>query len=138
MIFQYVIKLAFWPLLLLSFFLFFRGHNQPGGGFIGGLVAAAGFALFAYAFGVQRMKQRMLVSPAVWVVAGLTMAYGSGFLGQIFGSEFLQGLWTSFEVPLLGQLGTPNLFDLGVYTVVIGMITLIVSELFEDIGEEEL
>ena len=60
------------PLLLLfSVFLLLRGHNEPGGGFVGGLVAAAAFALYVIAFGVERARQALLVKPLTLLGAGL-------------------------------------------------------------------
>lgn len=129
LIFRFVVKVAFLPLLILSLFLYVRGHNDPGGGFIGGLVAAASFSLLAYAFGVEQMKKIMIVSPVTWIALGLAMAYGSGLIGSQFDREFLKAVWIKGEVLFLGHVGTPTLFDLGVYCVVVGMITLIVSEL---------
>lgn len=137
-IFRFVVKVAFAPLLILSIFLYVRGHNDPGGGFIGGLVAAASFSLLAYTFGVEQMKKIMLLAPATWIALGLAMAYGSGLIGSQFDQEFLKAVWIKGEILFLGHVGTPTLFDLGVYFVVVGMITLIVSELILTKKEERL
>ena len=77
-IFRTAARLLMPLLLLFSVFLLFRGHNQPGGGFVGGLIAAAAFALYAIAFGVQRARQALLVRPMTLLGAGLLIALVSG------------------------------------------------------------
>ena len=82
------------PLLLLfSVFLLLRGHNEPGGGFVGGLVAAAAFALYAIAFGVKRARQALLVKPMTLLGAGLLIALFSGLPAVLRGQPFLTALW---------------------------------------------
>ncbi len=120
------------PLLLLfSVFLLLRGHNEPGGGFVGGLAAAAAFALFTIAFGVQPARHLLHVHPRVLLGTGLLITVGSGVASVLLGLPYMTGLWGSFEVPAIGKLGTPLLFDVGVYLVVIGMVLMIVFELAE-------
>lgn len=121
------------PLLLLfSVFLLLRGHNEPGGGFVGGLAAAAAFALFTIAFGVEPARQMLWIHPRVLLGLGLLTAAGSGLLAVLVGLPFMTGLWGSFELPAVGKLGTPLLFDIGVYLVVVGMVLMIVFELAEN------
>ncbi|MCL4707917.1 Na+/H+ antiporter subunit B [bacterium] len=121
------------PLLLLfSFFLLVRGHNEPGGGFVGGLVAAAAFALYAIAEGVEKVRQTLRVDPRVLIGAGLFVALSSGLLSLLQGKPFMTGLWYKQAVPVLGKLGTPVLFDAGVYLVVVGIILTIILTLAEE------
>lgn len=121
------------PLLLLfSVFVLFRGHNEPGGGFIGGLVAAAAFALYAIAFGVEHAKKSLRVDPRYLIAVGLFFAIGSGIFPLLFGLPFMTGLWSNIQLPVMGKLGTPLLFDVGVYLVVVGITLLIVFTLAED------
>lgn len=121
------------PLLLLfSVFLLLRGHNEPGGGFVGGLAAASAFALFTIAFGVQPARSMLGIHPRVLLGAGLLIAAGSGLLAVLAGLPFMTGLWAPLEVPAIGKLGTPLLFDVGVYLVVVGMALMIVFELAEN------
>jgi len=122
------------PLLLLfSIFLLLRGHNEPGGGFSGGLVAAAAFALLTIATDVPTTRRTLRMSPRVFIGAGLLVAVASGAIGLIGGGAFLTGLWA--ELPLPGgatlAVGTPLLFDVGVYLVVIGVVLTIVLSLME-------
>ena len=121
------------PLLLLfSVFLLLRGHNEPGGGFVGGLVAAAAFALDAIAHGVAQARRLLGVDPRTLMGLGLLIALASGLLGLAGGDPFMTGLWTEGKLPVLGQVGTPLLFDAGVYLVVIGVILTIVFALSEE------
>jgi multicomponent Na+:H+ antiporter subunit B len=123
------------PLLLLfSVFLLLRGHNQPGGGFAAGLVVAAAFALYAIATDVPTARRALGVAPRTLLGAGLLVALGSGLLPVLGGRPFLTGLWS--YLPLPGgdrvDVGTPLLFDVGVYLVVIGMALMIVLSLAEE------
>lgn len=122
------------PLLLIfSVFLFLRGHNQPGGGFVGGLVAAAPFALFSIAFGASKARQVLQVEPHVLIGVGLLVSFTSGVIGLLGGYPFLTGLWGYLRLPGLSALdvGTPLLFDLGVYLLVIGVTLSIIFALEE-------
>ena len=120
------------PLLFLfAIFLLLRGHNEPGGGFVGGLVAAAAFALYAMAFGVPAARHLQGFPPRVYLVTGLGLATTAGVIGMTHSGSFLKGTWTNVTLPAVGKLGTPLLFDVGVCCVVIGMATMIVYELAE-------
>jgi multicomponent Na+:H+ antiporter subunit B len=117
------------PLLLLfSVFLLLRGHNQPGGGFVGGLVAAAAFALYAIAFGVQHARQALLVRPLTLLGTGLLIALASGLPAVLRGQPFLTASWMSGPV----VLGTPALFDVGVFLVVGGVVLMMLFTLAEE------
>ena len=123
------------PLLLLfSVFLLLRGHNLPGGGFAAGLVAAAAFALYAIATDVPAARGALGVDPRALLGLGLLVALASGLLAVLRGRPFLTGLWGSLPLPGLGvvDVGTPLLFDVGVYLVVIGMTLTIVLSLAEE------
>ncbi|MEM8679228.1 MAG: Na+/H+ antiporter subunit B [Planctomycetota bacterium] len=120
------------PLLFLfAVFLLLRGHNDPGGGFAGGLVAAAAFALFAMTFGVRAARRLQGGSPRVYLATGLSLAVAAGLIGLCAGDPFLTSVWASIRLPAIGKLGTPLLFDIGVCLVVIGMATMIIYELAE-------
>lgn len=126
------------PLLLLfSFFLLLRGHNEPGGGFVGGLVAAAAFALYAFSFDVDRTRQLLRLDPRQLMSIGLLMAALSGMVAWLNQKPFLTALWSKQPWPVLGKVGTPLLFDVGVYMVVLGVTLKIVFALADDEGELE-
>jgi multisubunit Na+/H+ antiporter MnhB subunit len=114
-------------LLVLSVMVLYRGHNLPGGGFVGGLMAAAGFILVALAEGRAVAVRQMRVHPLTFLALGLAMAASSALLAVTQGDGFMTGQWLpAFDLPVLGHvhLGTPVLFDIGVYSVVIGFSTL--------------
>ena len=127
-IFQTAARLLMPLLLLFSVFLLLRGHNQPGGGFVGGLVAAAAFALYAIAFGVRRARQALQVKPMMLLGVGLLVALISGLPAAFRGQPFLTALWLSGPVPL----GSPALFDVGVFLVVGGVVLMMVFSLAEE------
>ncbi|MEZ4657469.1 MAG: Na+/H+ antiporter subunit B [Caldilineaceae bacterium] len=110
------------PLLFLfSFFLLLRGHNEPGGGFVGGLVAAAAIALYALAAGVTAAQRLMRFDMRTLMGVGLLCAVSAGIWSLLAGAPFLTGLWQGQPIPVVGKLGTPLLFDVGVYLVVVGV-----------------
>ncbi len=110
------------PLLLLfSFFLLLRGHNEPGGGFVGGLVAASAIALYALATSVEQAQRLLRLDLRTLMGVGLLCAAGAGLLAPLVGEPLLTGLWYDRPIPVVGKLGTPLLFDIGVYLVVIGV-----------------
>lgn len=122
-------------MLMFSVFVLLRGHNEPGGGFIGGLIAASAFAIHGIAFGVPPVRRAMHFHPMAISGFGLFLAASSGLVSLMFGVPFLTGLWTSPR--LLGvsvDLSTVMLFDIGVYLVVVGSITSIALAL-EERGE---
>lgn len=121
------------PLLLLfSVFLLLRGHNEPGGGFVGGLVAAAAFSLHAIAYGVAMARRLLGIDPRSLIGLGLLTAVMSGLFSLAQGQPFMTGLWSKGSLPVLGKVGTPLLFDTGVYLVVVGVILTIVFALSEE------
>lgn len=123
------------PLLLLfSVFLLLHGHHDPGGGFAGGLVAASTFALYAIAYDVATARRELQLEPHALIGAGLLLAAGSGMGSLLSGRPFMTGLWGDLYVPGLGKvtLGTPLLFDAGVFLVVLGVGTMIILALAEE------
>ena len=121
------------PLMLVfSVFVLLRGHNLPGGGFVGGLVASAAFALYAIAYGVPRSRQTLSVNPRTLIPLGLLVAVGSAIFSLIAGYSFMEGVWLTQTIPVLGKLGTPVVFDVGVYLVVIGVTLTIIFSLAEE------
>ena len=119
-------------LLLLSVFLVFHGHDSPGGGFVGGLVASAAFTLHMLAHGAKDARRMIRIDPRMLFGLGLLTAFLSGCLPLISGESFLTGLWTTLEAPVKWKIGTPVLFDIGVYLVVIGATLTIIFSLAED------
>ena len=110
-------------MLLFSVFVLLRGHNEPGGGFIGGLIAASALAIYGIAYGVETVRRALCVYPMSISAMGLLLAAAS-WLPSLFAEvPFLTGIWvypTVFGVEL--PLSTPLLFDIGVYLVVLGSV----------------
>lgn len=170
--------------LLFSVYILFRGHNHPGGGFIGGLIGAITFVFHVLAHGSQRTakqyfslgiysyermpgknrgqylmhllntnlfkrdrKRRKNVEgnesevwryylirlrPSFVMATGLVLAVGSGMVGLFRGDPFMTGYWLDAKIPLIGSLGTPLLFDFGVYQLVLGMVLKIIFTMSKD------
>ena len=125
-------RVVFPLLLLFSVFLLFRGHNEPGGGFVGGLVAATAYALLALTGGVASARRVLPARPEVLIGTGLLAALASGLVGLAAGRPFLTGLWGDVSLPVVGKPGTPVLFDAGVYLTVVGVVLLILFTLQEE------
>lgn len=126
------IRLLLPLLLLFSVFLLLRGHNEPGGGFVGGLVAAAAFALYTLAHGSAAGRKMLRVDPRLLIASGLLTALVSGLLPLLGGLPFLTAFWSMLPAPVIGHAGSPLVFDLGVYLVVTGMALLIIFSLMEE------
>lgn len=120
------------PLLLLfSVFILLRGHYLPGGGFVGGLVAAIAFVLHAFANGTESTQKFLTYHPATLIPVGLFVALMSGIVPMFFGQAFLTGTWFPEPFPVIGAVGSPLFFDIGVYLVVIGVSLTIIFTIAE-------
>lgn len=123
------------PLLLLfSLSLLLRGHNEPGGGFADGLVAATGFALIKFGYSLQTARQLLRIPPLILATIGVGLSLVSGALAWFNGNPSLTGLWV--YVPLLPneavKIGSPVLFDIGVYLIVVGATLTMLFALAEE------
>lgn len=118
--------------ILFSVYVFFRGHNLPGGGFIAALVASIGYILYVMGCGVSETERVLRVDAISLTGIGLLTAFFSAILPLFLGYHFLEGLWVPFKIPLIGKVGTPTLFDLGVYLLVIGITLKITFSITED------
>ena len=119
-------------MLVFSVFVLLRGHNEPGGGFIGGLIAVSALAIYGIAYGVSAVRRAIRFHPLAIAGFGLLIATLSGFLSLFVGAPFMTGLWiypSFFGVEL--ALATVITFDIGVYFVVLGAISSIALALEE-------
>lgn len=112
-------------LLLFSIFLLLRGHYYPGGGFVGGLVAAIAFVLHSFANGTEASMKVMRLHPLTIIPFGLATCTISVLLPTFFGHPPMTGLWLEQSVPVIGSVGTSLFFDIGVYLVVVGVVLTI-------------
>lgn len=120
-------------ILVFSVYLLLRGHNSPGGGFSGALVAGTGFALYTIAEGAASVRRAIRVDPRGLIVFGMAAALLSGLAAVFAGKPFLTGLWwTVAELPEYKiVLGTPFFFDVGVYAIVLGTVLTVILSLEE-------
>lgn len=127
-IFSAVARIFFVLMFAVSLYILYRGHNEPGGGFVGGLMAAAGFAILAMAEGIEDARRALRLSPVVVMGIGLVAATVSGLPGLFLDGSFLTHQWA-----VLGDfhIGTTLLFDIGVYLVVLGGILALILRFYE-------
>lgn len=116
------VKLMMPLFFLFSVFLLFRGHNLPGGGFIGGLLAAIALFLHSMVFGVNVTLKSYRLNPRKLMAGGLLVALIAVLVSMFMGLTLFTGVWSEITLPLIGKLGTPMLFDVGVYLVVVGVV----------------
>ena len=119
-------------LVIFSVFILLRGHNEPGGGFVGGLLIAGAFALYGLAYEPKAARSLLRLDPRTIIGVGLVTSIGSGLAAVWHGQPFLTGLWLPYPIPFLGKLGTAFFFDLGVYLVVLGTTLLVLLTLEEE------
>lgn len=132
LIFRTIAPLLVVVMLVFSVFVTLRGHNEPGGGFIGGLIAASALAIYGMAMGPQATRRAMKVDPTAVAGFGVVMAACSGLLSLPLNVPFLTGLWTKIGGV---DISTPMVFDIGVYFAVLGTISAVALGL-EDDGED--
>ncbi len=127
-------NMIFHAVLIGSIHLLFAGHNQPGGGFVGGLVAGAAIALRYLAAGLTEVRRVSRFRPWSILAGGLVVATSTALLPLLAGKAILTSMSTSFDPPLSGTVyvSTTLLFDIGVYMVVVGLVFMV----FEAFGEE--
>ncbi|UJW85486.1 Na+/H+ antiporter subunit B [Devosia sp. SL43] len=123
-------------MLVFSVYICLRGHNEPGGGFIGGLIAASAIAVLGMSMGAAEARRALRLDPLSFAGLGVLIAALSGLLSIFNGNPFMTSIWLYLnlgetEVPL----STPMIFDIGVYLVVFGTIASVALALEGDDGE---
>lgn len=124
-------------MLVFSVFMLLRGHNEPGGGFIGGLIGATAFIVQAIAAGAADARRVLRVSPEALAVVGLGIALASGLWAGVFAEPPFTGQWywvggDSYETSAF-SLNTVLVFDVGVYLVVLGSVLSLALSLEEEV-----
>lgn len=131
LLFKTMVRIITPLILLFSVFVYARGHHEPGGGFVGGLVAAAGLVLWIEAEGAAEARRRFPFRPSAISAFGLACATVAAILPALYDKALMTSMW--YHLPLPGgghfDLGTTTLFDLGVYFVVVGTVLLFVFTL---------
>lgn len=128
-IFRAVASGLFFLVNIFAIYLLLRGHNLPGGGFIGGLGSALSIILISLAFGVEHAQRALRVDPVRLAAGGLLLAVVTALLPLCWGAAPLKHYHVT--LPLLGgvEVGTPLIFDLGVFFVVVGVTAKLVFAL---------
>lgn len=127
-------RVAMFIILTFSWYLFFAGHNNPGGGFIGGLMTSAALVLLAIAYGQEVMRSIVPLNFRKVMATGLLIAFLTGLGSLWFGVPFLSHAFGHEYLPILGEveLATAVIFDLGVYLTVVGVTMTIILEIGRD------
>lgn len=122
------------PLLLFSVYLLAAGHNQPGGGFAGGLVAGVVVVLAWSAGGEDAVRSLVPIRSSALLGTGLSLSAGTGFVSLLAGGAFLESGYLEFSIPLVGTVKAVSAlaFDAGVYLVVVGMTLALVRAIGTD------
>ena len=133
LIFRTIAPLLTAVMLVFSVFVLLRGHNEPGGGFIGGLVAASAIAIYGMAVGPDAARRALRFDPIAIAGAGVLLASLAGLMSLLVDVPFMTGLWASISVGATEvALSTPMVFDIGVYLVVLGAVAAIALGLEEE------
>lgn len=122
--------------LLFAMYAAIKGHNEPGGGFIGGLIAATAICLYRMAYGPNSVYRLLPIHPRWLIFTGLSLALVTAFIPLLFGQPFLRSVvftvhLGSLEIPLASVMG----FDTGVMFVVVGVATGMIFRLNEELEE---
>lgn len=128
MILRTLSKVIIIVILTFSMYLFFAGHNNPGGGFIGALMTSAALILMAISFGMDTVRKVLPVNYRMITAVGLLIAILTAAGSFVFGAPFLSHAFGHFDLPIMGdtELATAVLFDLGVYLAVVGVTMSII------------
>lgn len=124
------VRAEFHTLLLVSLYMLLAGHNQPGGGFAGGLVAACACYLRYVAGGDAGLREVVRVDPPILMGAGLLLALGTGLTPLFLGDALFESAILELHPPLIGTVKVTSVlfFDIGVYIVVVGMALFLLEQ----------
>ena len=123
-------------LLMFSVYMLLRGHNEPGGGFIGGLIGATGFVLYALGCGTAEAREALRLKPQTIAMGGLGVALLAGLFAGLFGDALFTGQWLFLGATEDSKglpISTILVFDVGVYLVVLGAVLTLVFAMEEEI-----
>lgn len=134
-ILQSVTKIVVFIIFTLAIYLFFSGHNNPGGGFIGGLVAAAALVLLFLVYDIDTVQKAIPFDFKKVAALGAFLSIITGLGSLLFKVPFLSQTFGYFNLPFFGvvELTTVTLFELGVALVVVGVVVTIILSISEDV-----
>lgn len=132
------VRLLYPSIIVLSLYFLFAGHNQPGGGFVGGLAAAAAISLRYVSGGVAAVRNSFRLHPWTIIGSGLAISVGTAIFPMLLGGAILEHGTLKIHPPLLGEVKATSAlpFDVGVYAIVIGLALMIFEAFGEDAKEE--
>ena len=135
---EVIVRLLFHPAIIVSIYLLFAGHNAPGGGFAGGLIAGLALVSRYLAGGRYELGEAAPIDPGKILGLGVILAVGMAVVSLFFTGVPLESFYFSTDVPVLGHLsfGTSTIFDIGVYLVVIGLALDILRSLGSEIDRQ--
>jgi multisubunit Na+/H+ antiporter MnhB subunit len=127
------VPVLFYVIMTGSVYLLFAGHNQPGGGFVGGLVAGAAISLRYIAGGIEEVRHISRLRPWTILGLGLLIAAMTAMVPLLFGDAVLEGAYRPIDLPVVGQVSLVSalVFDIGVYLGVVGLVLMV----FEGFGD---
>lgn len=134
MMFQVFIRLISIVVATFSVYLFFSGHNEPGGGFIGGLMTAIAILVLYLIFGKDLINKALPINYTYVMGVGLLLGGATGIISWVFGYPYLTQFFDYFQFPVFGEveLTTALIFDLGVYLLVVGCAMTLILTIVED------
>ena len=117
--------------VVVAVHILLRGHNEPGGGFVAGLIIAIAFLMQYIASGTHWVEWRTNLHPVRWLAFGLLLVVATGLGSLAFGYPFLTTHTAHLTLPLVGEVHVPSatFFDIGVFAVVVGAVLLILTAL---------
>lgn len=129
-----IAQVSLYVIKLLGVWIFFRGHNEPGGGFIAGLVIAAAVALQGIAFGFKAAERLFPFHFATLLGTGLTISVLTVVVPPFLGYAPMKSAFDYIHLPILGELewATAAIFDLGVFLVVVGTVKAVLLHIAEE------
>lgn len=134
-ILQTVTKVVVFIILTFGVELFLSGHNNPGGGFIGGLVLSSALVLLYLVYDIETVHKGIPVDFKKVAAVGVLFAVGTGIGAVLFGASFLTQTFSYFNLPVFGdtELATVVLFEIGVALTVVGTVVTIILSISEDV-----
>ena len=136
-ILRVVMRLIMPLTLLFAGYMAIKGHNEPGGGFIGGLVAAVVLVLYHMTFGPEALERMIPVHPRILLFVGLGLAVGTAVFPLLLGWPLLTS-YVNHHVPLFGEVevefASALIFDVGVFLVVVGVSVGIITRISQEVG----
>jgi len=134
-ILQSVTKVVVVIILTLALYLFFSGHNSPGGGFVGGLVLASAFVLLCLAFDIETVQAGFPVDFKLVGAFGTFIVVGTGMTSLFYDVPFLTQSFQGYDLPFFGmtELATVSIFELGVALAVVGVVVTIILSISKDV-----